>query len=979
MPESTLLNDLNEAQKAAVVHTSGPLMIVAGAGTGKTTVITRRIAWLIEQKIADPKNILALTFTEKAAKEMEERVDKLLPLGYVDMEIATFHGFAERVLRRHGVHIGLAQDFQIFTDVDAWLMMRRNVDRFDLDYFRPQGNPSKFLRSMLQHFSRAKDEGVTTEKYLEFVEDLVTKKSGGAPEAFAAMSDEDKLDLQKWQELAKAYATHQQLLRENNALDFGDLLMEVRRLFIDRPNILKEYREQFKYLVVDEFQDTNSIQYQLVKLLAEPLRNITVVGDDDQAIYKFRGAALANILSFRSDFPDTAKIVLTNNYRSGKNILDAAYKLIKNNNPHRLEATEGLSKELASNTPHEGFVQHIHCATFEDEVESTVQEIARLKETTDASWGDMCILVRANDAAEPFLEALERAGIPYRFVALSGLYTQPIILDALAYLRLVDLPFNSVAAYRVLSHPRLGISEKDLAELMMYVRRKGISVAEAIESVTQAIGVSLEGRSRLLEIFQTVSELRNKAKRQPVTELFVATLNASGLLGDVARLSEVEQQDIFRQLNGFLARLKRYVVANEDKSLHGFLEEFEAEREAGEAGSLAGADEEGPDVVQIMTVHAAKGLEFRYVFLVNLVEQRFPSVNRSDLLPLPPELVPSIPELDDHVAEERRLFYVAMTRAKQGLYMLSATDYGGSRKRKPSRFVLELGFTPGEIALSVSSEPILAEKVDNRKKELHVPALDVVSFSQIAAFTTCPLQYKYAHILKVPTFGKHQFSFGKSMHNTLQRFMERVHERQQAVQTSLFGGEQLAPVVPTERELMELFDQNFIDEWYTSTQERDEYREQGKESLKKLHQQVLLETPLIYAIEKGFTLKLGDIVVKGRIDRIDRLADGLEIVDYKTGSPKTKLEWDDRRQLALYAMAVEQCFPDAPPVKKLTYYYLNSNQVVSFEPTEKDKDKLRDLILETCEKIGQSDFAAEPDAMKCKYCDFKTICPFSKA
>lgn len=976
MPD--LLKDLNEAQTAAVTHGAGPLMIIAGAGTGKTTVITRRIAWLIEQKLAEPKNILALTFTEKAANEMEERVDKLLPIGYVDMEIATFHGFAERVLRRNGVHIGLAQDFEIFTDVDAWLMMRRNIDRFDLDYFRPQGNPTKFLRSLLHHFSRAKDEGITPEMYGQFVEDLMTEKSGGAPEAFAAMSDEDKLDLQKWQELAKAYAVHQQLLRENNALDFGDLLMELRRLLLERANILKEYRELFTYVVVDEFQDTNSIQYEIVKLLAEPKRNITVVGDDDQAIYKFRGAALANILSFRTDFPDTAKIVLTNNYRSGKNILDAAYKLIQQNNPHRLESTEGLTKQLLSNKHHEGFVQHLHCATFEDEVETTVQEIGRLKMTTDVAWSDMCVLVRANDAAEPFLEALERAGIPYRFVAMSGLYTQPIILDALAYLRLVDLPFNSVAAYRVLSHPRLGIGEKDLAELMMYVRRKGISVAEAIESVTQAIGVSLEGRSRLLEIFQTVSTLRDAAKRKPVTELFVATLTSSGLLADIARLTEPEQQEIFRQLNAFLARLKRFAVSNEDRSLHAFLEEFEAEREAGEAGSLSGSDEEGPDVVQVMTVHAAKGLEFRYVFLVNLVEQRFPSVNRSEALPLPAQLAKSIPELDDHVAEERRLFYVAMTRAKEGLYLLSAENYGGTRKRKPSRFVLELGFTPGEVTVRGSVQPLFGEPVPVRERELHIPPLETVSFSQIAAFSTCPMQYKYAHILKVPTFGRHQFSFGKSMHNTLQRFMERIQERQQATQTSLFGGEQAAPTVPTESELMELFDQNFIDEWYPSTKDRDEYREQGKESLREFRKQIVAETPVVYAIEKGFTLKLGEVVVKGRIDRIDRLADGLEVIDYKTGSPKSKLEWDDRRQLVLYAMAVEQCFPEAPPVKKLTYYYLNSNQIVSFEPTEKDKDKLRDLIVETCQKIEQSDFAPEPDIMKCKYCDFKDICPAAK-
>ncbi len=972
-----LLIDLNEEQKAAVTHGEGPLMIVAGAGTGKTTVITRRIAWLIDQKKAKPENILALTFTEKAANEMEERVDRLLPIGYIDMEIATFHGFAERILRRHGLDIGLPPDFSIYTEVDAWLMMRKSLDRFALEYFRPQGNPSKFFRAMLQHFSRAKDEGITPERYLNCVEELISKKSGGAPETFLAMKDEDKLELQRWQELAKAYATYEQLLKENGALDFGGLLMEVHRLFQDRPNILKEYRDLFTYLVVDEFQDTNSIQYKIVKQLAEPKRNITVVGDDDQAIYKFRGAALANILSFRSDFPETKKIVLTNNYRSGKNILEAAYKLIQFNNPHRLEATEGLTKALLSNQTHDGFVHHVHCATLDDEVESVSQEILRLAEKESVPWSEMCVLVRANDAADPFIESLERSGIPYRFVALAGLYTEPIILDALAYLRVVDLPFNSVSAYRLVSHPRLGLNERDLAELMMYVRRKGISILEAMESVTQAIGVSMEGRGRLLELLKIISELRTAAKRLPVTELFVKTLKDTGILGDITVLPEAEQQTAFQHLDAFLSRLRKFVATRDDKSLQAFLEEFDAEREAGEAGALSHTDEEGPDVVQIMTVHAAKGLEFRYVFVVNLVEQRFPSVNRSEALPLPRELVASIPELDDHLAEERRLFYVAMTRAKEGLYLVSAHDYGGTRERKPSRFVTELGFVLPEKPKATSIHVLKQTAVTVPPREMHVPALKTVSFSQIAAFSTCPKQYKYAHILKVPTFGRHQFSFGQSMHHTLQRFTEQILERQRATQGSLFGQASLNPI-PSEKELFELFEQNFIDEWYASVAQRDEYQAIGRASLKTLREQFVAATPTIYAVEKGFTLKLGEVVVKGRIDRIDSTADGLEIIDYKTGSPKTRLDWEDKRQLILYAIAVEQCFVGAPAVKKLTYYYLNNNQTVSFEPKETDKEKLREIIIETCEKIMQSDFAPEPDIIKCKYCDFKDICPAAR-
>lgn len=980
MVATKLLQDLNPEQQQAVTHGQGPLMIVAGAGTGKTTVITRRIAWLIEQGLAQPPEILALTFTEKAATEMEERVDRLLPIGYVDLAISTFHAFCERVLRTHGVHIGLPQDFKVATEVDAWLLMRRNLDRFVLDYFRPRGNPTKFLRSLLQHFSRAKDEGITPEQYGTWVEEFITRLSGGAPEAFAAMNDEDKLELQKWQELAGAYATYEQLLVEKSMLDFGSLLSYTLRLFEERPNVLREYREKYKYIVVDEFQDTNTIQYRLVKLLAEPRRNITVVGDDDQAIYKFRGAALANILSFREDFPEATKVVLTHNYRSGRAILEGAYRVIQKNNPYRLEATEGLSKALKSHTEDAGFVKHVHCATLDDEVEMTVREILHLQKHQAATWSDFSILVRANDAAEPFLEALERAGIPYRFVAMSGLYTQPIILDALAYMRFVRLAFDSPAVYRVLSHPRLGLSEHDLSELMLYVRRKGVALVDAMQRSTEAIGVSLAGRGRMLEILEVVTNIRNQAKRLPVTELFLFVLKTTGLLGDVSGLPEIEQREVFKHLEGFLARLKRFVNANEDKSLAAFLDEFDAEREAGEAGSLKADDEDGPDVVNVMTIHAAKGLEFRYVFVVNLIEQRFPSVSRSEALPLPAGLAKLAHEADDHVSEERRLFYVAMTRAKEGLFLLSAEDYGGTRKRKVSRFLTELGFT--EPQATSAGRDVLQQSEPVAKSQTHIlyAVPDKISFSQIAAFTTCPMQYKYAHILRVPTFGRYSLSFGKSMHNTLQKFLEQIRNQQIATQVSLFGSDVSGRIeVPSLPELLDTFDQNFIDEWYESAEQREDYRQQGRDSLRLFHAEISRHIPKVFGLEQGFTLKLGDVLVKGRIDRIDETDDGgLEVIDYKTGNPKTKLEWEDKRQLVLYAVALEQCLPNPKPVKKLTYYYLTNNQAVSFEPTDKDRQKLIDQVLETVQRIAKSDFTPEPDPMKCKYCDFKDICPAFK-
>ncbi|MEK9152621.1 MAG: UvrD-helicase domain-containing protein, partial [Patescibacteria group bacterium] len=327
--EEALLADLNDEQRRAVSHDGGPLLIVAGAGTGKTTVITNRIAWLIATGRAKPEEILALTFTDKAAGEMTERVDRLLPLGYTDLWISTFHAFCQRLLQAHGLDIGLPDDFRLLNQTDAYLLLRKNFDRFALDYYRPLGNPTKFLTALLSLFSRAKDEAVHPREYLDFAKNLSLDKDNAALDA-----DEKS----RQSELAEAYHAYERLLLENSSIDLGDLMLYALELFSRRPAILEKYRKQFKYILVDEFQDTNWAQYELVKRVAPKHGNIVVVGDDDQSIYKFRGASVSNILQFKNDFPGAGEVVLTRNYRSLQNILDLSYGFIQRNNPNRLEA-----------------------------------------------------------------------------------------------------------------------------------------------------------------------------------------------------------------------------------------------------------------------------------------------------------------------------------------------------------------------------------------------------------------------------------------------------------------------------------------------------------------------------------------------------------------------------------------------------------------------------------------------------------------
>ncbi|MBT4857331.1 UvrD-helicase domain-containing protein [Candidatus Uhrbacteria bacterium] len=974
MPDK-LLFGLNEEQLEAVTYDGGPLMIIAGAGTGKTTVITQRISWLIEQGRAKPDEVLALTFTEKAATEMEERVDQLLPIGYVDLWISTFHAFCERVLRQHALEIGLPDQFLLLDEISAYLMIRRELERFELDYYQPRGNPTRFLRSMLKHISRLKDELITPDDYAALAaEKLANKKPD--KDATDKENEEQLAEIAKLGELANAYRVYQDILLEQNALDFSDLISYTIELFRKRPDILKQYQEQFKYILVDEFQDTNMAQYALVKLLISSPDNITVVGDDDQSIYKFRGASLSNIMQFRADFPDSKRVVLTKNYRSGKNILDAAYKMIQQNNPNRLEDREGLNKELTAHQEHEGYVEHIHCDTHHDEVQGVMEKIVSLKKDDDTRWSDFVILVRANDNATPFLTSLEHAGIPYRFMAMSGLYTKPIIIDGLAFLRIIDQHHDGPSMFRILSHPTLGVGENDLANITMHARKKGISLFQALVSTPD---ISDEGKKRIDELLESLGSLETEARRRPASELFVSVMKQTGLLAGIRELPEPAQVEQFEFLQQFFARIKAFEKTATDPHVHHFLEIFDHESQAGEAGKLSTDIEAGPDVVNIMTVHASKGLEFRFVFLVNLVEQRFPSQRRADPIKIPEELVKEIQneEGNPHIEEERRLFYVAMTRAKEGLFMFSAEDYGGVRKRKPSRFIQDANLEPQRRTGNVQR---LGEEMDVEVKAgNNIPSFKpgTMSFTQLAAFSSCPLQYKFAHILHVPVFGRYQMSFGKTMHNSLQHFMERVVAAQQKSEETS-GADTETPIeFPSLNILKEIYEANWIDEWYPDDDIREEYRQNGLDSLTAFHTDLNARKPKVSMIEKGFTLKIGEVTVKGRIDRIDEIEDGFEIVDYKTGSPKAleKIGWQEKRQLVLYALAAERCFDPPLKITKLTYHYLEDNSLVTFEPKQKDIEKLQQEVLGTVARMKESDFKATP-GWNCKFCDFRDICEF---
>ena len=1015
---------LNKEQKMAATWCDGPLLIVAGAGTGKTTVITERIAELIKTKKAKPEEILGLTFTEKAAEEMADRVEEIFPDNYSEFWISTFHSFCERVLKNYGLDIGLSTNFRLLDQVGSWLLIRQNLDKFDLDYYKPLGNPTKFIQSLLNHFSRCKDEGIAPEQYLKYSEDLQFN-TNDAPVGSKAIKSKDKSELaclqderDRIKEIANAYHTYQRLLLENNCLDFADLINYCLKLFQQRPLILEKFRKQFKYILVDEFQDTNWAQYELVKQIAEPKNNIMVCGDDDQSVYRWRGASFNNVLQFRKDFPKAKEIVLTENYRSCQNILDLSYKFIQFNNPNRLEYQLNKVKEISQSAREKGVdltefkkidkrlkaaktdkavIEHLFFDTKELEFDGVANKILELKsKSQDIAFNDFAILCRTNEAANMFSRAMERANIPYQFLSSKGLYSKPIVLDIISYLKLLDNYFESSAVYRVLNIPCFKVAYDDIVRINQYSRRKARSMYEAMEELPLIQGISQQGQQKISSILGLLKKHSAAAQKKNISEIFVEFLQDSGYLEHLTKEKKPEKmKENLDLINQFYDRIKRFEDEQTDPKLNLFIQQIDMELESGEEGSLKFNPELGEETVKIMTIHSAKGLEFKYVFLVNLVDKRFPTIERKEPIEIPEPLVKEVaPEGDIHLQEERRLFYVAMTRAKKGLFFTSAKDYGQARLKKPSRFLMEAGIidksqVPMASILKISQIPARnASPAKRSDAGGQIP--DHFSYSQLANFEKCPLQYKFAHILKIPVKGKAVFTYGTTMHNTLYDFINRVMKSENSSQNQLFAPAQSNQNQYYENgsrtigfeELMEIYKNNWKDEWFENEEEKQKYYKLGKDSLKIFYDNFIKTNPKIKTIqgipvlEKSFKLKIGGSTFVGKIDRIDDTGKSVEIIDYKTGKSKTKLKPEEKEQLLIYQIAAEKVF--GLRVEKLSYYYLNDGSIVSFIGIEKGKQEIEEKIKNMVEKIKQSDFQPTPNPFHCKYCDFRNICEFRK-
>ena len=634
-----LLNGMNDRQAEAVQTTEGPLLIMAGAGSGKTRVLTHRIAYLIDEKMVNPWNILAITFTNKAAREMKERAAALNPATQ-DCLIATFHSMCVRILRREADHIGYNRNFTIVDPGEQRTLMKRILKNLNLD-------PKKWNeRAILGTISNAKNDLIDEVAYANMAGDMYTEI------------------------VAKCYTAYQKELRQSEAMDFDDLIMLTLRLFDQNPDVLTYYQQRYQYIHVDEYQDTNHAQYQLVKLLASRFKNICVVGDADQSIYGWRGADMQNILDFEKDYPEAKVVLLEENYRSTKTILQAANEVIRNNRNRR-------PKNLWTQNEDGEEIVYYRANDEQDEalfVARTIDQLSR----EGYSHRDFAVLYRTNAQSRTVEEALLKANIPYTMVGGTKFYSRKEIRDVISYLNLIANPSDNISYERVVNEPKRGVGPGTVEKIRDFASSQEISLLEASANIMLS-PVKGKAAQAVYEFANLILDLRDRLDDYSVTELVELVLKKTGYSAALAAQATLESQALIENIEEFLSVTKNFDENPDNPADETGLDKLS--RFLNDLALIADTDDEDMESseVTLMTLHAAKGLEFPVVFLVGMEENVFPLSRAS--------------EDEDELEEERRLAYVGITRAERILYLTNANSrllYGRTNYNQPTRFLREI-------------------------------------------------------------------------------------------------------------------------------------------------------------------------------------------------------------------------------------------------------------------------------------------------
>lgn len=931
---------LNDAQQTAVDVTYGPALVVAGAGTGKTRVIVERIIRLIRSGVK-PEHILALTFTEKAAGEMLDRVSEASLGAALETTIATYNGFGNDLLERYGSEWGLGS-LRLLGDTGQLVFLREHFDELELDYFAPISSPDGQLKNLADYVSLLKQQLVSPEAYEHYAA------------ALPVTDEADALEKKKQQELATFYKTYLELCRTNQVIDYDDQIYLTIQLLHARPNILRQLQAQYQYLLVDEFQDTNPMQSALIDLLADKEQNLMVVGDDDQSIYGWRGATLANILDFKKRYPKAKDITLIENYRSTQHILDAAYRLIQNNNPDRLEVINKLDKRLHAQTSDGLAPTARHFYTFEAELTWIAEDIAaRIQNGQDPAH--IAVLARRNQGIQRAHEVLELHGVPHAVVGLQNdMYKQPAVRQLIEVLRAIGDPLDNLALFHTLCGPAFGLSQDELSRLSAQANRAHELLGSTI---TQT------GNDVFKAALEQLEQWRLHHADMNVGDLAYAVITESGWKQRLYEHAESDTDAVVQAqaLSEFFKTLKEFERIATIASVQSYLANL-AVLEASGNSFGDGTLDISEALVNVLSVHKAKGLEWDTVYVIDCTEGSFPMRNYGGSgLAVPLELHAARSGADESMAEERRSMYVAVTRAKRELVLTYSDKHGNGAHRKPSRFLGEM------------FEQATAETVDHQDQvnlELFAPrvtaqtaavpdtilrdGLYTLSASQIECWDNCPRDFYYKHILSIPEPEGPAATYGTAIHAAIEHISKGRRSGK----------------VPSLEEIVDLVKRALPQAGYTSVRTRERAHAQALQSVHNLYERFTTEA-LPFEVEQWFDVRVPDLPVriKGRMDAVyPHTGGGVEIRDYKTSSGVRTPEQAKRRatsslQLTVYALAWQLQHDELPA--SLALDFVETGQIGPVRRTQKALDTLHTKLERMVDNMQTSVY---PLGKKHDYC-----------
>ncbi len=942
-----IFEGLNPEQRRAVEHTSGPLLVVAGAGTGKTQVITRRIAALIAHGRAKPGEVLALTFTEKAAREMADRLYELIGWESFSVPVMTFNAFGAELLVQYAHHIGRSVQGGLINDTQKALLLKQRLDRISYEYYTLQADWYEFAVQLVAYISKLQNAGVTADRYREYVDGLTTNPGDLQPG-----------DVSEQRDLARIYELYEQMKQETATYDYYDQLAVPVAVMVARPNLAERLGRQYRFVLVDEYQDTSPVQDALLRQLIGPGGNVFAVGDDDQAIYGFRGADIANILDFTAHFRVEMPVVLIQNYRSGQPILDAAYRLITHNNPERLEAKLGLNKRLVAQTQ-AGSVDFTPYRTAMDEQTQIIAAIERRLAAGETASG-IAVLARSNATLQAYAKALRARQLPFAVSTAINIFEQHELVQLWYLLEWIGGRAKDEAIGHVMVGPLVGWSASWWRSVVERAAADLTGVETALRSIAD------EGEEVAIVACRRLDTWREWAQRETATKLVVRVITEAALTGDeplVERLQRLAREKgreqrvmrVVEDLQRLLGHIDDFTDIQElsggDRSLAGYLMAFP--RPPRIEVDTATGDEAG---VQLLTVHASKGLEFETVYIVNATARAWSEQPVRGWI-VPPELVP--PSVLPAVHEQRRLMYVAITRARRELFLSAPIQTAGAQKQAISPLVAEvLGHDPELKVERPSGETIedslnklqryypLMEQLPDRLPFETADGWLELGVGDLENYQRSPHDFYVEKVLGlVRPFGP-QLAFGAAIHKAIERFYKARLERHEPSSLT---------------DLVICLDEQWRDHGYETRVQAEAAHALARQTIERFYEREMAQLREVQSSEQAIRFEVPEakLRLRGRIDATFKVDGGIEIRDFKTGNQRDAAKIADKAktsfQLRTYALALE-ALSGRPPAQ-VTLDYVVTGVEGSAELTSLILKNHRKKLAELAQRLRVRDFS----------------------